>query len=194
MTAFSDWKIASFQQLTPPWGMGILGALVAGWSSLVARRAHNPKVAGSNPAPAISKKRRHQAAFATFGGPHRVPRPGSFWDVEPGRRVLESAQSGGESSPVAARRATLPNSARGPAGSGGFLFGQVAQLVEHATENRGVGGSTPPLATGQVEGGPQLIGRSVAQLVEHRSPKPGVGGSIPSGPVWGSRQVVAPIV
>jgi hypothetical protein len=26
---------------------------VAGWSSLVARRAHNPKVAGSNPAPAM---------------------------------------------------------------------------------------------------------------------------------------------
>src|SRR5581483_1793595 len=25
----------------------------AGWSSLVARRAHNPKVAGSNPAPAM---------------------------------------------------------------------------------------------------------------------------------------------
>ncbi len=25
----------------------------AGWSSSVARRAHNPKVAGSNPAPAI---------------------------------------------------------------------------------------------------------------------------------------------
>ncbi len=28
---------------------------IAGWSSLVARRAHNPKVAGSNPAPAIEK-------------------------------------------------------------------------------------------------------------------------------------------
>ena len=27
-------------------------SLVAGWSSLVARRAHNPKAAGSNPAPA----------------------------------------------------------------------------------------------------------------------------------------------
>ena len=27
----------------------------AGWSSLVARRAHNPKVAGSNPAPATTK-------------------------------------------------------------------------------------------------------------------------------------------
>ena len=26
----------------------------AGWSSLVARRAHNPKVAGSNPAPAMT--------------------------------------------------------------------------------------------------------------------------------------------
>jgi hypothetical protein len=30
-----------------------LQSLIAGWSSLVARRAHNPKVAGSNPAPAI---------------------------------------------------------------------------------------------------------------------------------------------
>ena len=29
--------------------------LSAGWSSLVARRAHNPKVAGSNPAPATFK-------------------------------------------------------------------------------------------------------------------------------------------
>ena len=31
----------------------ILLFIIAGWSSLVARRAHNPKVAGSNPAPAI---------------------------------------------------------------------------------------------------------------------------------------------
>ncbi len=28
----------------------------AGWSSLVARRAHNPKVVGSNPSPATTKK------------------------------------------------------------------------------------------------------------------------------------------
>jgi hypothetical protein len=28
----------------------------AGWSSLAARRAHNPKVAGSNPAPATNFK------------------------------------------------------------------------------------------------------------------------------------------
>ena len=28
---------------------------IAGWSSSVARRAHNPKVVGSNPAPATTK-------------------------------------------------------------------------------------------------------------------------------------------
>src|ERR1700722_7694504 len=33
-------------------GAGKVTLLAAGWSSLVARRAHNPKVAGSNPAPA----------------------------------------------------------------------------------------------------------------------------------------------
>ncbi len=31
-------------------------SIVAGWSSLVARRAHNPKVVGSNPAPATNIK------------------------------------------------------------------------------------------------------------------------------------------
>ncbi|CAI8966838.1 hypothetical protein EMIT0P12_70002 [Pseudomonas sp. IT-P12] len=31
----------------------------AGWSSLVARRAHNPKVVGSNPAPATNIKKGH---------------------------------------------------------------------------------------------------------------------------------------
>ncbi len=29
---------------------------IAGWSSLAARRAHNPKVVGSNPAPATNYK------------------------------------------------------------------------------------------------------------------------------------------
>jgi ribosome maturation factor RimP len=32
----------------------IIRNLIAGWSSLAARRAHNPKVVGSNPAPATS--------------------------------------------------------------------------------------------------------------------------------------------
>jgi hypothetical protein len=35
----------------------------AGWSSLVARRAHNPKVAGSNPAPATKEKARKCGPF-----------------------------------------------------------------------------------------------------------------------------------
>ncbi len=33
----------------------IIWAPDAGWSSLVARRAHNPKVGGSNPPPATNK-------------------------------------------------------------------------------------------------------------------------------------------
>ena len=42
---------------------------IAGWSSLVARRAHNPKVAGSNPAPATLK-------HAAFGRRLYVHPPG----------------------------------------------------------------------------------------------------------------------
>ena len=38
--------------------MSIIHFSVAGWSSLVARRAHNPKVVGSNPAPATKTKTR----------------------------------------------------------------------------------------------------------------------------------------
>ena len=40
-------------EVDPPRRAGYTWGPVAGWSSLVARRAHNPKVAGSNPAPAI---------------------------------------------------------------------------------------------------------------------------------------------
>src|ERR1035438_8493990 len=38
----------------------------AGWSSLVARWAHNPKVAGSNPAPATKWEQRPKAASSLF--------------------------------------------------------------------------------------------------------------------------------
>ena len=34
-----------------------MAKLIAGWSSLVARRAHNPKVTGSNPVPATKTLR-----------------------------------------------------------------------------------------------------------------------------------------
>src|SRR5690554_2520456 len=39
----------------------------AGWSSLVARRAHNPKVAGSNPAPATNESPRSEALIREIG-------------------------------------------------------------------------------------------------------------------------------
>src|SRR4029079_17022532 len=38
-------------------GAGHTGSNTAGWSSLAARRAHNPEVAGSNPAPATNQER-----------------------------------------------------------------------------------------------------------------------------------------
>ena len=39
--------------LLHPLEKSIIKYIIAGWSSLEARRAHNPKVVGSNPAPAI---------------------------------------------------------------------------------------------------------------------------------------------
>ena len=39
----------------------------AGWSSQVARRAHNPEVAGSNPAPATHRKPASKRAFGFLG-------------------------------------------------------------------------------------------------------------------------------
>ncbi len=39
---------------------------IAGWSSLVARRAHNPEVVGSNPAPATMKHQLGGYALRAF--------------------------------------------------------------------------------------------------------------------------------
>ncbi len=41
---------------------------IAGWSSPVARRAHNPKVVGSNPAPATNDKPLNKAICAKLSG------------------------------------------------------------------------------------------------------------------------------
>jgi ribosome maturation factor RimP len=43
-----------------------IGAVIAGWSSLVARRAHNPKVVGSNPAPATKKHIKNKTPLGVF--------------------------------------------------------------------------------------------------------------------------------
>ena len=45
-------------------------AHVAGWSSLVARRAHNPEVVGSNPTPAIGR-RKAESRKGGNSAPHR---------------------------------------------------------------------------------------------------------------------------
>ena len=47
LSADGSWGMRPCESRTLP---GIF--IIAGWSSSVARRAHNPKVAGSNPAPA----------------------------------------------------------------------------------------------------------------------------------------------
>jgi hypothetical protein len=60
----------------------------AGWSSLVARRAHNPKVAGSNPAPAIEKGPSSEGPFAHQDRRRDVSMPSP---LRPLRRAITSA-------------------------------------------------------------------------------------------------------
>src|SRR5436190_20991355 len=52
---------------------GYTAPCVAGWSSQVARRAHNPEVAGSNPAPAIEGARKHAGASSFVAPVHKLP-------------------------------------------------------------------------------------------------------------------------
>ena len=51
----------------------VLIETVAGWSSLEARRAHNPKVTGSNPVPATTKKSQDIVVLAFFMDIFRSP-------------------------------------------------------------------------------------------------------------------------
>ena len=73
----------------------------------------------------------------------------SVADVEflEGHRYVEPAEAGGSGGAVAS---VPPAASRpGPARLGRvFCLGQVAQLVEHMTENHGVGSSILPLAIG----------------------------------------------
>src|SRR5947209_1378235 len=54
----------------------------AGWSSLVARRAHNPKVVGSNPTPATN------FLFVYKGFPNGYGEPFFFFQAEDGIRDI----------------------------------------------------------------------------------------------------------
>ena len=55
--------------------VGILGGSDAGWSSLAARRAHNPKVVGSNPTPATRIPEKREPHGSRFFLMCRVSRP-----------------------------------------------------------------------------------------------------------------------
>ena len=66
---------------------------IAGWSSLVARQAHNLKVVGSNPAPATNLVRAgdaDKASFLFFGRAMVKRRPAADWE----RRHLGGAWKG----------------------------------------------------------------------------------------------------
>ena len=55
--------------LSSPLAAGSVISLTAGWSSLVARRAHNPKVVGSNPTPATNERPGQRPFLAQQEGP-----------------------------------------------------------------------------------------------------------------------------
>ena len=56
----------------------------AGWSSLVARRAHNPKVVGSNPAPATRySKKATQSSGLFVCAPFKDSSPARPWSLRP---------------------------------------------------------------------------------------------------------------
>ena len=89
---------------------------IAGWSSLEARRAHNPKVVGSNPAPATQ-------------------------DVKSYAQIAQLVEQRTENPRVAG---SIPALGIFVAKSNEIIeYGRVAQLVEHLTFNQVVRGSNP---------------------------------------------------
>ena len=57
------WKNGRYVLLLHPFAVLESEANIVGWSNLVARRAHNPKVAGSSPVPTTSKTAHKKAVF-----------------------------------------------------------------------------------------------------------------------------------
>ena len=110
-----------------------------GWGSLVARRAHNPEVAGSNPAPATHRRRgcrpRRPLLFCPwgpFGGQLRAkPPPRARWTNPPVRKTRRAAQRLQEApdswlppelgAPVGASLTTADRRTRRSRSSGGHL-------------------------------------------------------------------------
>ena len=65
--------------------------MIAGWSSLVARRAHNPKVGGSNPSPATKNRKGLERGLFWFMGVMGENRVRAGVPIVLGRRPAKSA-------------------------------------------------------------------------------------------------------
>jgi hypothetical protein len=71
-------------------GEHVAPSLVAGWSSLVARQAHNLKVAGSNPAPAPNLKPPESSGGFFFSGGYKS----GGREIEQTREMRRTATTG----------------------------------------------------------------------------------------------------
>ena len=106
-------------------------SLVAGWSSLVARRAHNPKVVGSNPAPATILKRKKARSRRAF-----------FVSNLDALARAELAEAAAAASSVHKRRRMRP-----PAGGASALLGTLYSAGREATDSHEVSRPNPDRAT-----------------------------------------------
>ena len=109
-------------------GPGVLDALRG--PGVVVRAVSSPaavRTSNAHPVPGT------EGAQARSGDPYSGLSSGALKRLGPCAHIVPAI----ESRTASARRAKRAVS----------LTGQVAQLVEHVTENHGVGGSTPPLAT-----------------------------------------------
>ena len=114
----------------------------AGWSSLVARRAHNPEVVGSNPAPATKI-----LSCSGYGGIAQLARAcGSYPQCRRFKSVFRyQIWPHGQAVKTPPFHGGIPGS-----NPGGvtiifiyYMFGRIAQLGEHLPYKQGVIGSSP---------------------------------------------------
>src|ERR1700722_19257970 len=73
---------------------GCLIIFFAGWSSLVARRAHNPKVVGSNPTPATNQRSPGQSPPSWEGFPVSEAPPSLLKSLQMGNGKMAEASLG----------------------------------------------------------------------------------------------------
>ena len=113
----------------------------AGWSSSVARRAHNPKVAGSNPAPATIWKARKQCVSGPSAFRRRPPNRASMYricttppeqcPVDAGRRP--SSRHRGERAPERSVALSVGNLGRFPVEENGTRTSQCLAGTPRST-------------------------------------------------------------